>query len=254
MIRREIERGLELVGGSILLLTQSLAYVPTLPRQWYRCLEQAYLIGYRTFPIVAVMSLFIGGVLALQTGYSLGSVTGANAFLGNIVGISLCRELGPVITAFLLAGRVGSSIAAELGAMTVYQEIDALRTMNIPPQRLLVLPKIVAVLVMMPALTIFAVAIGWIGGQLVSEHVAFINLDTNTYRHGLRSSVNYQSVWDGLVKAEVFGLVVVLVACYEGLATRGGPREIGRAVTRAVVSGMVLILILDYFITKAQIG
>lgn len=252
MIKREFERGFELVGGSVLVLIKALAHVGSVHRQWPRCVEQAYLMGYRTLPIVAVMSFFIGAVLALQTGYSLSSVTGAHGFLGNVVGLSMCRELGPVMAAFLLAGRVGSSIAAELGAMTVYQEVDALRTMDISPHRFLVLPRLVGIFLMMPALTIFAIVIGWLGGQVISEQVDFINLPSQLYWRGLRHSVDFQSVLDGLVKAQVFGVVVVAVACHEGLSTKGGPREIGRAVTRAVVSGMVMILLLDYVITKFQ--
>ncbi len=253
MIKKEFQRTLVLVGGSILTLAKAFSHISSLPRQWPRCFEQAYLMGYRTFPIVAIMSFFIGAVLALQTGYSLSSVKGAHGFLGNIVGLSMCRELGPVMTAFLLAGRVGSAIAAELGAMTVYQEIDALRMMNISPYRCLVLPKIIAVLFMMPALAIFSIVIGWIGGQVVSSYVDFIDLTPQLYWRGLRESLSFQSVWDGLVKAEFFGLVVVAIACHEGFSTQGGPREIGRAVTRAVVAGMIVILLLDYIITKIQI-
>jgi len=252
MLRQEMAKGLNIIGGTLLLLFHALKHMGSLPRQWALCLEHAYMIGYRTFPIVAVMSLFIGGVLALQTGYSLSTLTGAKNFLGNVVGLSMARELGPVMTAFLLAGRMGSSIAAELGAMTVYQEVDALKMMNVPPERFLVLPRIVAILLMMPALTLFSVVLGWMGGQLVSEYVQFIQLDSSIYWRGLKASVEFKSVMDGLVKAELFGLVVVLVGCYEGLSARGGPREIGRAVTHAVVGAMVLILVLDYFVTRAQ--
>lgn len=253
MLRQEIERGLTVVGGSLILAFRCCQYIGSLRHQGKRCIEQAYLIGYRTFIIVAILSFFIGAVLALQTGYSLGALTGATSFLGQIVGLSLCRELGPVMTAFLLAGRVGSSIAAELASMTVYQEVDALKTMNLPVERILVLPRLVAVLVMMPALTLFAIVIGWYGGAIVGEYVDFINLSPQIYWKGLRSAVSFSSLVDGLVKAECFGFIVVLVACYSGLSTKGGPREIGRAVTHAVVAAMILILLSDYLITKFQI-
>lgn len=253
MITTEIKRGFELVGGTVLMVFHGLRFLPTFFSGWQRCLEQAYIIGYRTLPIVTVMSFFIGAVLALQTGYSLGSVQGASGFLGNIVGLSMCRELGPVMTAFLLAGRCGSSIGAEIGAMRVYQELDALHTMGISPYRFLVFPRLVGVLIMMPILTMFAIILGWWGGQVVSEYVGFITLSPQLYWRGILESVKFKSVMDGLVKAEIFGLVAVAVACYEGFATSGGPREIGRSVTRSVVEGMVMILVLDYVVTKCQI-
>jgi phospholipid/cholesterol/gamma-HCH transport system permease protein len=253
MIKTELSRGLELIGGTLLMIIRGLRFINTLPTNWKRCIEQAYFIGYRTLPIVGVMSFFIGAVLALQTGYSLNSVNGASGFLGNIVGLSLCRELGPVMTAFLLSGRVGSSIAAEIGAMRVYQEVDALHTMKISPYRFLIFPRLIGILCIMPILTIFAVIIGWWGGQIISQYVDFIGLSPQLYWRGILESVTFKSVFDGLIKAEIFGLVAVSIACYEGFVTKGGPREIGRSVTRAVVEGMVMILVLDYVITKCQI-
>jgi phospholipid/cholesterol/gamma-HCH transport system permease protein len=244
MLRQELERGLAVIGGSLVLAGRCMRHLGSLRYQWKRCLEQAYVMGYRTFTIVAILSFFIGAVLALQTGYSLGALTGATGFLGHIVGLSVCRELGPVMTAFLLA---------ELAAMTVYQEVDALRTMNLSVERILVLPRLVAILVMMPALTLFAIVMGWYGGAVVGEYVDFINLSPQLYWRGLKTAVEFKSLVDGLVKAECFGFIVVLVACYNGLATKGGPREIGRAVTHAVVAAMILILIFDYLITKFQI-
>src|SRR6186997_584445 len=136
------------IGGTVLLLVQSLKYVHTLPRQFGRFIEQCYLIGFTTLPIVAILSFFIGSVLALQSGYSMENF-GAKQFIGTLVGLTMARELGPVMVAILLAGRVGSAVTAELASMKVYQEIDALTTMNIPPERMLVLPRLAAVLVMM---------------------------------------------------------------------------------------------------------
>jgi phospholipid/cholesterol/gamma-HCH transport system permease protein len=151
----------------------------------------------------------------------------------------------------LLAGRVGSAIAAELASMKVYQEIDALETMNIPPERILVLPRLAAVLVMMPVLCIVADLVGWFGGAIIARYTGFIALSTETYFSVLRRYTEFSDVLNGLIKAEVFGFVVVLVCCNIGLNTRGGPREIGGAVTHAVVTSLILILVLDYFVTKA---
>jgi phospholipid/cholesterol/gamma-HCH transport system permease protein len=236
------------IGSTILLLGRAVSYVGTLPRQFSRFIEQCYLIGYTTLPIVAILSFFIGSVLALQAGYSMSNF-GALEWIGSLVGLSMARELGPVMVAILLAGRVGSAIAAELASMAVYQEVDALVTMNIPPARILVLPRLAAVLFMMPVLTIIGDLVGWFGGSIVAHLVGFISLQPETYFAALRQWTHFKDVINGLLKAEVFGFVVVLVCCNIGLNTRGGPREIGGAVTRAVVTSLILILVLDYVST-----
>ena len=238
------------IGGTVLLLTRTLRFVPTLPRQFTRFIEQCFLIGYTSLPIVTILSFFIGSVLALQSGYSMENF-GAKQFIGTLVGLSMARELGPVMVAILLAGRVGSAITAELASMKVYQEIDALVTMNIPPERMLVLPRLAAVLCMMPVLTIVANLCGWYGGALICQYTSFISVDSESYFAALKRYMDWKDITDGLLKAEVFGFVIVLVCCYIGLNTRGGPREIGLSVTKAVVTSLILILVLDYFVTKA---
>jgi phospholipid/cholesterol/gamma-HCH transport system permease protein len=240
------------VGVTLQLLVSALSYTWTLPRQFARFIEQCYLIGYTTLPIVAILSFFIGSVLALQAGYSMEDF-GAKSFIGSLVGLSMARELGPMMVSILLAGRVGSAIAAELASMKVSQEIDALETMNIPPARMLVLPRLAAVVVMMPVLTIIANIVGWYGGAVVARYVKFIGIDSESYFAALRQFVKFKDVANGLIKAEVFGFVVVLVCCSIGLSTRGGPREIGASVTRSVVTSLILILILDYVLTHALI-
>ena len=152
------------VGSVVQLFLRSLSYTASLPRQWARFIEQCYLIGYTTLPIVAILSFFIGTVLALEAGYSMADF-GAKEFIGSLVGLSMARELGPMMTSVLLAGRVGSAISAELASMKVYQEVDALMTMNIPPAKILVLPRLAAVLVMMPVLIVIANIVGWFGGR-----------------------------------------------------------------------------------------
>ena len=246
---KQINLILEGFGSTLLLLVRSFSYLGTLPRQRARFIEQCYLIGYTTLPIVAILSFFIGSVLALQAGYSMQNF-GAKQFIGSLVGLSMARELGPVMVAILLAGRVGSAITAELASMKVYQEIDALETMNIPPVRILVLPRLAAVLVMVPVLAIIADLVGWFGGAIVAKYTSFISIEPEAYFSVLRRYMKFEDVMNGLIKAEVFGFGVVLVCCNIGLNTRGGPREIGAAVTRAVVVSLILILVLDYFVTK----
>jgi len=249
MINR-VKSYLDDVGYHVALLGKSLGFLPSAPRQINRVVLYCFEMGYKTFPIVAILSFFIGAVLALQTGFALQQV-GAESFIGSIVGLSICRELAPVMTAFLLAGRVGSATTAELASMKVYQEIDALRTMNISPEKILVMPRLVAVFIIMPALTIFSIFIGWFGGMLVSKYVSFINLSPTIYWRGMIDFMTGSDVADGLIKGQIFGFFVILIACAQGLRTSGGPREIGFSVTRSVVVSMIFILFTDYFITKA---
>jgi phospholipid/cholesterol/gamma-HCH transport system permease protein len=245
----QINAILEGVGSVVQLLVRSVSYVGSLPRQWARFIEQCYMIGYTTLPIVAILSFFIGTVLALEAGYAMEGF-GAKEFIGSLVGLSMARELGPMMTSVLLAGRVGSAITAELASMKVYQEIDALVTMNIPPAKILVLPRLAAALVMMPVLIIIANIVGWFGGSVVARYVKTVGIGPEAYFAALRHFTKFKDVMNGTAKAEVFGFVVVLVCCDIGLNTRGGPREIGAAVTRGVVVSLILILVLDYFVTK----
>lgn len=248
-INREM---VESIGSGIFLLGRTAKQLGYLPSQFKRVMEQCHFIGYMTFPLVFVLSLAIGAVVALQTGYSLRQY-GILESVGTIVGLSMVRELGPVMTAIMLAGRVGSSIAAELGSMKVYQEIDALKTMSISPERLLVMPRLLAILLVMPLLTITAIIAGWMGGALVVHLDSGILLDYGRYFQVLREAVTTEALFDGLIKAQIFGFVVILISCNIGLRTVGGPREIGQAVTRAVVASIIAILVLNYFVTKALI-
>jgi len=247
---KQLTRVFESIGSTVLLMLRALSYTPTLPRQFNRFIEQCYLIGYTTLPIVAILSFFIGSALALESGYAAQNF-GPKQFIGLLVGLSMARDLGPMMTAVLLAGRVGSAIAAELASMKVYQEVDALETMNIPPARILVLPRLAAVLVMMPVLTIISDLVGWFGGAIVAKYVHFISVEPSAYFATMRQYMDFGDVSNGLQKGEIFGFVVVLVCCDIGLKTRGGPREIGASVTKAVVTSLILILMLNYFVTKA---
>lgn len=234
-----------------MLFIRSMRYLPSLPGQLPRFFDYSIQIGYATVPIVAILSFFIGGVLALQGGYSMSDIQGAQQlYLGSLVGLSVVRELGPVMVAFLLAGRVGSAITAELASMKVYSEVDALRTMNIPPEKILVMPRIISALVMVPLLAIVGIVVAWFGGQVVAQYTGFIGLEPEVYWRSLRSFMTTDALWDGLIKAEIFGFLVILISCNTGLRTSGGPREVGHAVTRSVVASMITVLFLDYFVTR----
>ena len=202
--------------------------------------------------LVAILSFFIGAVLALQIGYSIMDF-GAKQYIGTIIGLSMVRELSPVMTAIMVTGRVGSAVTAELASMKVYQEVDALRTMNIPPERFLVLPRLAAIVLVIPVLLIVSVVTGWIGGQVVCEYVGWIDLSSDLYYNSLKSFVKIDDLTDGLIKTELFGVGILLISSHLGLRTSGGPREIGAAVTRAVVVCIIFVLIFDYFITNILI-
>ena len=239
-------------GAALLMVARAASHWRSLPRQFPRFIDQCYVIGYTTLPIVTILCFFIGSALAQQSGYSMESF-GAKQFIGTLVGLSMARELGPVMVAILLAGRVGSAITAELASMKVYQEVDALETMNIPPERILVLPRLAAVLVMMPVLTLIGNLCGWYGGALVCELTSSIGVDTQSYFAALKRYMGMRDVVDGLVKAEVFGFGVVTICCFMGLNTRGGPRDIGVSLTKAIVTSLIFILVLDFFINDVLI-
>ncbi len=237
------------VGEMLMLLWRTVQALPLTWRQQRKVLEQLFEIGNASLLMACMLSLFIGGVLALQTGPVLAE-RGLTNFIGQIVGLSMCRELAPTMMAVLIAGRIGSSMAAEIGSMTVYQEIDALRTMNINPIHYLVLPRLVAISVALPILVVFSILVGWLGGALVSVFNYQISISFEGYFNSLRDGINWVDVLNGLVKSAAFAVVIGLVSCHQGLQTIGGPRGIGRSVTKAVVNSIILILILDYFLTR----
>lgn len=237
------------IGEILVLFWRTLAALPLTLRQRRKVLDQLFEIGNASLLMACILSLFIGGVLSLQTGPVLAE-RGLSNLLGGIVGISVCKELAPVMMSVLIAGRIGSAMAAEIGSMQVYQEIDALRTMNINPIHYLVLPRLVAIAIALPTLVIFAVLTGWLGGALVAVYNEKIAITFPTYFNYLSDVVKGGDVAHGLFKSFCFAVVIGVVSCHQGLSTIGGPRGIGRSVTKAVVNSIVLILILDYFLTR----
>jgi len=202
--------------------------------------------GYNSIPIVAVISFFVGIILALQAAYQLKKV-GALIYVANLVGVSITRELGPILTAIIVAGRSGSAFAAEIGSMKAAEEVDALVSMGINPVRFLVVPKLIALMIMLPALTIFADFIGILGGLLLSKAV----LDINPYNY-FQQTVNallIKDVMTGLVKAWAFGVVITIVGAYQGFKVEGGAEEVGRRTTASVVASIFLVIVFDLFFT-----
>ena len=237
------------IGEIVLLCWRTLCALPFAWRQRRKIFEQFFEIGNASLLMVSVLSFFIGAVIALQTGPVLVE-RGLASQVGGLVGISLAKELAPVMMAILIAGRIGSAMAAEIGSMRVYQEIDALRTMNINPIHYLVLPRVLAMAVGLPLLVIFAILIGWFGGAVVAEANSRIGVPFPAFFDSLRDNVGIKDVANGVFKSFCFALMIGAVSCHQGLVTIGGPRGIGRSVTKAVVNSIVLIVIFDYILTR----
>jgi phospholipid/cholesterol/gamma-HCH transport system permease protein len=205
--------------------------------------EQMYIIGNSSLPIVLVTATFSGMVTSVQAAYQITGYVPLYV-VGSAVGESMILELGPVITALVLAGRVGASIAAELGTMRVTEQIDALESLAINPVAFLVIPRVVAGMLMLPVLTVLADFVGIVGGWLIS--IATIDLTTTEFFKGFRL---WFKIWDavyGVIKSVFFGVGITLIGCYEGFHTSGGAEGVGRATTRAVVAACLIILVLDY--------
>lgn len=239
----------ENVGEIILLFWRTLLALPKTWRQRDKVMDQFFEIGNASLLMVCVLSFFIGAVISLQTGpvlveRSLGSA------VGGVVGIAIAKELAPVMMAILIAGRIGSAMAAEIGSMRVYQEIDALRTMNINPIHYLVLPRIVAISVALPMLVVFSVLVGWFGGAVVAEMNHRMEIPIRVFFSDLKDIVELKDVANGIFKSFCFAVIIGVVSCHQGLVTIGGPRGIGRSVTKAVVNSIVLIVIFDYILTR----
>ena len=209
--------------------------------------DQMKAIGVGSLWLVVVVSLFTGGVAAVQAAYQFSSVVPLK-YIGSVILRSVIIELGPVLTALVVGGRVGASIAAELGTMKVTEQIDALRAMAINPVRYLVVPRGIAAIVMLPVVTVFADAIAIFGGYVVS--ITTIGVSTHTYVVGLKQFFYLKDLYSGLVKAVFFGGIIGTMGCFYGFVTEGGAEGVGLATTRAVVSSCVLVLISDYVLAN----
>lgn len=239
-------------GEMLALLLETVYYCKDAPRNLPSIFRQMSEVGIGTLPIASLMALFIGMVLALQTGATL-ALYGSQQAIGAIVGLSMVKELGPVMTSLLVAGRNGSAMAAEVGAMEVYEEIDALKTLEINPVRYLAMPRLLACLFAVPALVVFSVIIGIAGGGLIAQVNPQINVPFNVYYDNMIRVLDYKEVFKGLLKATVFGGIIAQVGCYVGFKTSGGARGIGISTTRSVVLSFLLIFIADYFLTRLML-
>ena len=239
-----VQEFVELVGASV-------RHAFTRPRYLTDTLVQMDVIGFGSLPIVLLTGFFTGGVLALQTYRTLGRF-GETGLLGQVVGLSMVRELGPVLTALMVAGRNSSGIASEIGSMLVSEQIDAMRALGTDPLRKLVSPRLYAAVITLPLLTILSDFSGLLGGALVSMSTA--HQSWSEYSQSAYEALEFSDCVQGLVKPFFFAAIMALVGCYSGLHTTGGTEGVGRATTRAVVVACVLILVVDFFITKFLIA
>jgi phospholipid/cholesterol/gamma-HCH transport system permease protein len=209
--------------------------------------KQMEFIGVRSLSVVLITGIFTGMVLALQSSYGF-SKFGAEGLVGVIVTLSMTRELGPVLTSLMVTGRAGSAMAAEIGTMRVTEQIDALTVMALNPIKYLVAPRVVASFLMLPILTIISDFTGIVGGYIVG--VKMLGINEGAFMNRIEKGVALTDIYNGLVKAAVFGLILSVISCYKGYNTRGGAQGVGRATTEAVVLSSVTILISDYILTS----
>jgi phospholipid/cholesterol/gamma-HCH transport system permease protein len=231
----------------VLLTSAALRAVVTPPYYRHDIVEQFDVIGVGSLTVVLLTGVFTGAALALQSGQTLDQF-GARPIVGRLVSASMIKELGPVLTALMLAGRIGSGIAAELGSMVVTEQINALRALGTDPVRKLVVPRILAGFLMAPVLTVVADFVGIFGGWIIARFQ--LQVATGLYWSSVLKGLYVQDVWMGLIKPFALGFVIVTIACHVGLRTSGGTQGVGRATTVAVVAGSVAVIAVDFFVTK----
>ena len=233
-------------GSLALLFVQTIGGWLTRPLRYRAFLYELWKIGVQSWFIVAVSSLFIGMVLAFQSAYQMQKLA-AEIYIASLVSLSVVREIGPVITALIIAGRVGSAIAAELGTMKVSEQIDALMTLAVDPVRYLVVPRFVAMIIALPLLTLWADAIGILGGFLVGT--VKLGILPSLYWKMTMIPLAFKDLFSGLLKAFIFGMIICTVSCFEGFRAEGGAEGVGRATTVAVVTSFILIIAADCLCT-----
>ena len=220
------------------------------PFYFHDVVEQLETIGFGSLTVVLLTGIFTGAVLALQSGLTLDQF-GARPVVGRLVSASMVKELGPVLTALMLAGRVGSGIAAELGSMVVTDQINALRALGTDPVRKLVVPRVIAGVVMAPILTVISDFMGILGGGIIA--IQQLQVPSSVYWKSITDGLYMADVWMGIVKPVFLGFAIVSIGCHVGLRTKGGTQGVGRATTNAVVAASVTVLVVDFFITRLMI-
>jgi phospholipid/cholesterol/gamma-HCH transport system permease protein len=248
------ERALEVVDrlGRFARLAGATFRAARRPRfPWLETVRQLESIGTRSATIVLITSFFTGMVLALQTGIALERF-GAKLYVGSVVALALARELGPVLTALMVGGRVGAGISAEIGAMQVTEQVDAIRSLGADPVQKLVLPRVLAATLALPLLTMLADVLGVFGGMLIAT--SQFHITPNFYLDTITWAVTVEDLLSGIAKTFVFGWIIAMVSCFVAFETTGGTVGVGRATTAAVVVGSIAVLVSDFFLTKLMVA
>ncbi len=233
-------------GGLASLTGQTIYQTFKPPYKYGQIVEQSKKAGYDSLPIVSVVALFIGCIFALQFGYFM-KLIGSEMYIASLVALAIVRELGPVITALIVAGRVGAANTAELGSMQVTEQIDALETLASNPVKYLVVPRFVALSIMLPLLTLYANIIGIFGSYLIC--VTKLGITSSMYMNMTFSALLFKDLFTGLFKAWIFGMLIALISCYEGFNVEGGAVGVGKGTTRSVVFSFMMIIAADCFFT-----
>ena len=217
------------------------------PRYGREIIRQMDVLGFGSLAIILLTGTFTGMVLALNSANTLQKF-GVQSVTGQLVATSLIRELGPVLTCLMLAGRVGSGIAAELGSMLVSEQIDAMRALGTDPVKKLVTPRIIALIIAAPALTIICDFVGIFGGLLIA--LSMLHQPASTFMSSVMEAINYNEIIGGLIKPTVFGFIIALVGCHKGMSTTGGTVGVGRSTTQSVVNASILVIAADFLLSK----
>jgi phospholipid/cholesterol/gamma-HCH transport system permease protein len=241
-------KAMEEIGGHVLFFRETLKWTFRRPFDIKNIVLQMLEIGYRSLPVTSITLFFTGMVMALQVGRAMDKLLpGSSVFIGSAVSISMLRELCPVLTALLLAGRVGSAIAAEIGTMKVTEQIDALVTLSANPIQYLSVPRFIACFVMTPALTVITDIVGILGGAFIAFFALGITIDK--YVENILQYIGLMDFLTGIMKSVFFGIEIAIISCYQGFGTRGGAEGVGKSTIQAVVKSSMAILISDYFLT-----
>lgn len=251
-IGRNVEYVLAQAGKVSEMIRSSFFWLVKSKLEVHQSFLQCVRIGVASLGVTVLTSLFTGMVLALQSGTTAQSLFNEPVYVGVIVGFSLVRELGPVLTAFVVTGRAGAAITAEIGTMKVTEQVDALYTLGTDPIKYLVIPRYIACMITIPLLTVFANFFGIFGGYLVS--VKGLGVSSYTYISDVRTFLNVEDFMHGFMKSFLFAFVIATVCCYNGLNTKGGAEGVGKATTASVVTSMVLILVVDYFASSILVS
>jgi phospholipid/cholesterol/gamma-HCH transport system permease protein len=250
MIRDRITYNLKVTGEVVLLTKDCIRCIFSRPLYYDRILEQMIKIGNESFGITVIIGVVTGLLMTLQFGHGLGKF-GGTLYVPAIVSLSLLRELAPIFTSLIFAGRIGSSISAEIGAMNVTQQIDAIRALGTSPVRVLVVPRVIASIISLPLLAILAAVMGIFGGLIIAQ-IEF-GMATGFYVNKVLNTIKFADVFGTMFKCAIFGYVVSILGCYRGFQTKEGTRGVGEATTWAVVRASTIILISDFFLSKVLI-